>query len=105
MGASEMRWPSASYCDIEDYRLYYSGKNNGNYEHGVGMIFNRGYYQTRRQFCPCGRKNYSPKIGYLTSKYQVFALNSDHCEVEVEESYSLIKGLIKKLSKQELLTN
>lgn len=106
MGVSEMRWPGSSYCSIENYRTYYSGKDDGRHEHGVGLIVNKEAARHVTNFVPVNERvillqlNASPiNINII----QVYAPTSDHSEDEVEEFYSQIKDLIKKLPKQEML--
>lgn len=67
MEVSEMRWPASSYCDIEHYRLYYSGKINGSYKFKMGMVVNRDNARHVTNFVPVNERN---MIECLTSKDQ-----------------------------------
>lgn len=106
MGLSEMSWPDASYCDIEGYRVYYSRSTQGKYEHGVGFIVNKDVVGNVTNFAPLNERSILLQLNKLpvnTNIIQVYALTSDHSEEIVEEFYTKMENLIKKLPKQELL--
>lgn len=106
MGVSEMRWPNSNCCDIEDCRVYYSGSTSGKYIHGVGVVVNKDVARHVSNFVPVNERIMLLQLNAKpvnTNIIQVYAPTSDHSDEEVEEFYSQIEDLIKKLPKHELL--
>uniref|UniRef100_A0A8D8Z4U1 Craniofacial development protein 2 n=1 Tax=Cacopsylla melanoneura TaxID=428564 RepID=A0A8D8Z4U1_9HEMI len=106
MGVSEMRWPDASYCDIEEYRVYYSGSTNGKYVHGVGVIMHKSVANHVTNFVPVNERvlliqiNASPVNMNII---QVYAPTTEYSDEHIQEFYNHIDTLIKNLPKHEML--
>uniref|UniRef100_A0A8D8Q762 Craniofacial development protein 2 n=1 Tax=Cacopsylla melanoneura TaxID=428564 RepID=A0A8D8Q762_9HEMI len=105
MGISEMRWPDASYCDIERHRVYFSGSTNGKLEYGVGIIVHKDIVKHVSNFVPVNDRimllqiNSSP---VNTNIIQAYAPTTDHSDEEVQLMYDQIQNILKKLPKHEL---
>lgn len=106
MGVSEMRWPNASYCDIDEYRVYYSGSTNNRYENGVGIIVHQNVSRSVTNFVPVNERIILLQISATPVNMnivQVYAPTTDHSDEEIIEFYSEINNVIKNLPKHEML--
>lgn len=106
MGVSEMRWPNTGEMKVQDHTVLYSGKTDGVYEHGVGIIISPNVAKCIANFVPISERamllqvNASPiKINIL----QVYAPTADKPEDQVIEFYHSINEIIEKIPKHELL--
>uniref|UniRef100_A0A8D8VTC7 Craniofacial development protein 2 n=1 Tax=Cacopsylla melanoneura TaxID=428564 RepID=A0A8D8VTC7_9HEMI len=105
LGISEMRWTDAGQMTINEHKVIYSGKTDGNHELGVGFILNKKLSQYVKNFIPI-----SPRVILLQLNakpidiniIQVYAPTTDSNEEEVEALYLSIQEIIKRLKKEEI---
>lgn len=106
MGISEMRWPGSGECMVDNYRVYYSGKETNKHQHGVGMILDEHFSRFVNNYVPISERilliqmNTTPiKLNIL----QVYAPTAEKEEEEVEEFYEEINKTLKTINKNEIL--
>lgn len=105
LGISEMRWPNANYCDIEEHRVYYSGCPV-KYEYGVGIIMHKSVAQNVSNFVPVNERIMLIQLKAIPANVniiQVYAPTSEHEEEDINNFYNELNTLIKKIPKRELL--
>ena len=101
-----MRWPGEGRCDVDKYRMYYSGMPNGEYRSGVGIVVGPTIAQAVTNFVPVSDRLL---LFQIDSKplpiniIQVYAPTADQEEDEVRELYAQIEALKKQISKRERL--
>uniref|UniRef100_A0A8D8VL77 Craniofacial development protein 2 n=2 Tax=Cacopsylla melanoneura TaxID=428564 RepID=A0A8D8VL77_9HEMI len=104
LGVSEMRWPGASYCDIEDYRVYYSGQPKDEI-YGVGIIMHKSVTQNVSNFVPVDERMMLVQIKATpvnVTIVQIYAPTTEYPN-EVDQFYLHVSQLIKNIPKHEVL--
>lgn len=105
MGISEMRWPGTGYCDINDFRVYFSGTSNGYQQNGVGIIVEKDIARCVTNFVAVSERVMLLQISSSpipVNIVQVYAPTSDSSDEEIEQFYMQILQILKKLPKQNL---
>uniref|UniRef100_A0A8D8SH15 Craniofacial development protein 2 n=1 Tax=Cacopsylla melanoneura TaxID=428564 RepID=A0A8D8SH15_9HEMI len=106
MGISEMRWPNSGEMQVENHKIYYSGKNDGVHEYGVGVIVSPTVAKCVTNFTPVSERIMLLQIQASPiniSILQVYAPTADKEEEEVVELYQEINKIIEKIPKHEIL--
>uniref|UniRef100_A0A8D8YBA7 Craniofacial development protein 2 n=3 Tax=Cacopsylla melanoneura TaxID=428564 RepID=A0A8D8YBA7_9HEMI len=104
LGVSEMRWPGASYCDIGDHRIYYSGVPS-KYEHGVGIIIHKLVAQNVSNFVPVNERLMLVQVNanpVNVNIIQVYAPTSDYSETEIDNFYAQVNKVVQSIPKKEV---
>lgn len=104
LGVSEMRWPGASYCDIGDHRIYYSGVPS-KYEHGVGIIIHKSVAQNVSNFVPVNERLMLVQVKANPANInilQVYAPTSDYSETEIDNFYAQVSKVVNNIPKKEI---
>lgn len=65
LGVIEMRWPNSGTVDIEDYKIYYSGTQNGLHENGIGIIVHKNIAKSMSNFIPISERIIITQINVL----------------------------------------
>uniref|UniRef100_A0A8D8W1T6 Craniofacial development protein 2 n=1 Tax=Cacopsylla melanoneura TaxID=428564 RepID=A0A8D8W1T6_9HEMI len=106
MGIAEMRWPDSGETQIEDHRVYYSGKNDGSHEHGVGVIVSSNVAKCVTNFSPISERVMLLQIQanpINVNIIQVYAPTADKVDEEAIELYQAINKITEKIPKHEVL--
>uniref|UniRef100_A0A8D8SXR8 Craniofacial development protein 2 n=1 Tax=Cacopsylla melanoneura TaxID=428564 RepID=A0A8D8SXR8_9HEMI len=105
LGISEMRWTGANHCDIEDFKVYYSGLPK-KLEYGVGIIVHKSIAPKVRNFVPINERIMLIQMEAAPVNInilQVYAPTSDHTEEEINYFYTQIASITRKIPKKEVL--
>uniref|UniRef100_A0A8D8ZLR6 Craniofacial development protein 2 n=1 Tax=Cacopsylla melanoneura TaxID=428564 RepID=A0A8D8ZLR6_9HEMI len=106
LGVSEMRWPGTGSVNIQDHQVFYSGTDNGKHEYGVGLILTKEIAKCVDNFIPVSCRVMLVQIKAKPvdlNIIQVYAPTSDATEEEIEDFYSSLNQVLKKLKKQDIL--
>uniref|UniRef100_A0A8D8XEP5 Craniofacial development protein 2 n=1 Tax=Cacopsylla melanoneura TaxID=428564 RepID=A0A8D8XEP5_9HEMI len=106
LGVSEMRWPGSGSVNIQDHQVFYSGTDNGKHEYGVGLILTKEIAKCVDNFIPVSCRVMLVQIKAKPvdlNIIQVYAPTSDATEEEIEDFYSSLNQVLKKLKKQDIL--
>ena len=93
MGISEMRRPGSGHCEIDDHQVYYSGRENGEHQHGVGAIIRKDITRYITNFVPISQRCMLLQINARPSAIniiQVYAPTLDSSEAEFESFYDVL---------------
>ncbi|XP_030756972.1 craniofacial development protein 2-like [Sitophilus oryzae] len=105
LGLSEVRWPNAGECNSDNVVLYYSGCQNGEHQHGVGIMIKKELKQYVANFVPYNERMMLIQLRTKpinTNLIQVYAPTADSDEETIEKFYSDLNELTKKLKKHEI---
>lgn len=102
LGISEMRWLDSGDIHVDEHRVLYSGRTDGKYEQGVGMILSKEMGKCVTSFTPI-----SPRVMLVQLKGSIDiniiqAPTMDKSDEEVNEFYNSIEAVLKKLKKHDL---
>ncbi|KAL1446308.1 hypothetical protein WDU94_012325 [Cyamophila willieti] len=105
MGISEMRWPGAGVVEVDKYRVYYSGTEDGMHYNGVGIIVSKEIDKCITNFVPVFERVMLIQISARpvnVNVIQIYAPTADKEDSEADELYSRITQIYEKLPKQDV---
>lgn len=105
LGISEMRWPGAGRCVVDDYTVYYSGEDTQYHRNGVAIIVSKEIMNSVTSVSPVSDRIIVIQINSKPVKLnivQVYAPTTGSPDDEIEQFYEELNKVIKQLKSKDI---
>ena len=106
LALQEMRWPDQGEVEIDDFTFLYSGRNDGNHQHGVGLCLSKRARRAMIKFEPIDERLLIVRMAgkwFNITIIVAYAPTNEAAEEEKDAFYERLQTCIEQAPKHDLL--